>query len=134
MVTAKTCQDIRSELNAAFKQLEAKYGVTFVLGSMRYNADQIRAKIEINKKPTDGLTFEAAQFKQFAVTYGMKPEWLNQTVYVTTSSLLDIPANIIGLNRRSKKYPVIVKTINGKLYKMSARRVIDQMKAIKVGK
>ncbi len=54
--------------------------------------------------------------------YGLKPEHLGQTIQLTHG-----PAAIHGLDVNKRRYPIIVKAVDGKMFKVPADFVRHQL-------
>lgn len=114
-MTRATVKMLRDEVEQELAELATGHGVAVTVGSARFTGTSVTFQVEIAVKGDNGLarTREAEEFKLYAETFGLKPEWLGQ-------SFKDVRGvyKIKGLNTRAPKYPVLAENIaTGTMYK-----------------
>jgi hypothetical protein len=120
-----TLNMIRREMDEALAKIGARHGVSFNLGSMRYDGDGSRftVKTECLRRSEDGTveTKEAKDFTRLAHLYGLKPEHLGVTVTMGGEHY-----RISGLSTRSRKYPILAMRLkDGKTYKFTEPSIVS---------
>lgn len=124
-LTPSKLQFLREEINEALKALGEKHGVKFTPGKAKYSPTSANFELEVALVNADGSaeTKMRTDFNNFAVGYGMKPEWLDKQF-----NRFDKVYQIIGLMPTSHKYPVLCKCLRtGKEFKLVASDVIRGM-------
>lgn len=114
---------LRQEINAALESVAKKNGITLRLGNISYSSDTFRGKLEatIVTKDASGATLSKEQldFQKNAKLLGFKPEDLGRKLKDGTV--------IHGANLRAHKYPLLVRTERGAIYKETIERVKSLM-------
>ena len=112
---------LHADINEACRAIAKKHGIHYdAKGGGRYSSDTFTAKVEFITIPDSGVIEDKTEkaYKQNAVYYGLKPEWLHKKVRYGGELW-----EIVGLKTTSRKYPVLMKNINGKVYKFVASDV-----------
>ena len=115
---------IRKRLKAALKPLAKELGVVIDLGNCTFRASNCRFQLKIALLDPKGeaITEESDSFRRNAKLYGFEPadlgkEFIFQGQHYT----------ICGLKTKSRKYPVIARSCNGKDYKFACRNVLEAL-------
>jgi|GEM_PF-716710 len=119
-----TCRLLRNELDATLKSLADKYDISIKAGGARFSSDNATFKLEIATKGSDGQvnSREKTDFEIYAGVFGFKSD-----DFGATFRLYGEDYTIIGLKPRSRKYPVLGKRKDGKVYKLNATDVLMAM-------
>ena len=113
MLTSTQFKDFRNEVNNALKAIAEKYDVNLTAGSISYNENKFTCKLEGKAKEVNGMSFEQAEFEKWCIYYGMKPEH-----YKKQFSYGGERYELVGFKPKAKKYSVLAKRTDGKIYKM----------------
>jgi len=106
---------IRDEMDDVLEAVAKKHGLKIKVGSVRYSSTEGNFKVKVNTIAADGTveSMERVQFKVSASSYGLDPNWLDQTFIHEGSKY-----KITGFNTRAKRFPVqAILTTNGTKYK-----------------
>lgn len=112
---------IDADLDAVF----AKYGLK--VRQRRVSTDPSSGSVkwsiqtsDTNQRDADGdlTTPEREHFKQFGRLYQLKPEWLDQSITLNSTSY-----KISGLRANARKNPVCLTRADGKAFTCSAEQV-----------
>jgi hypothetical protein len=126
----------RKELEEALKPIEEKHSVALDVGAFSYNREgtSFTCKLTTANVTAETKDLSATQIKQraaykeSAVLYGLKPEWLDQEFEGQGQTF-----KIIGLNRRASKRPVSC-TSQGKEYGFPTESIKLRMNAVEANK
>ena len=115
---------IRSRLEAVFKPLAEELGLAIEVGSCTFNASNCRLQLKVSVLDGDGkaMTEESESFRSNAKLFGLEPDDLGKE-FTFRGQLYAI----CGLKPKSRKYPVIARTDNGKNYKFPCRTVLEAL-------
>jgi len=115
---------IRKHLEAALKPLAEKLGVAIDLGSCAFRASNCRFQLNIAVLDSKGeaITEESDSFRRNAKLFGFEPVDLGKE-FTFQGQLY----TICGLKTKSRKYPVIARSCNGKDYKFACRSVLEAL-------
>lgn len=121
MIDKKLLEAIRPEINAALEAVGKKHGVSLKTGSCSYDADTATFKLLVMRLDEDGsaVTPEAADFKKYCGTYGLKPEHLNKSFQIPGGKKM----TIVGLKTRATKNTIVVRDAAGGVYVMPHEHV-----------
>lgn len=121
---------IRHQLQEALQNIELDEGVTLKLGNASYSANNITFKLDVSVPNENGETIskEGEDFKVYAHRFGMTPENLGSEFNDHEMGV----CKIIGCKPRSHKYPILVETTRGKIYKFPADRVVRGLNAVAI--
>ena len=119
-----TVKYIRKRLKTAVKPLAKELGVTIDLGNCTFRTSNCRFQLKVavldpNGKP---ITEEINSFKSNAKLFGFEPADLGKEFTFQGQSY-----TICGLKPKSRKYPVIAQSGNGKNYKFACRTVLEAL-------
>jgi len=108
------------DLSALGKEL----GLSILLGNACFTENQVTFKLNCSLLSKDGtpLDIEAENFKNLAVSYGLKPEDLGRSFYSQGRSY-----TIIGLKPRNHQYPILAERKGGKRFKFTAEVVKSKL-------
>ena len=128
MLTKDNIKDARKELEAALATVQAKTGIKFSVGIIRYDATTMRCKIEGAEVGTvqanSGVDLYLLALRKVS-KIALGPKWVEGKSY--RSPELGV-VKIVGYNSNAFKYPVIVQTLRGKKFKvtqLSAKYMVD---------
>lgn len=121
-ISPKTLDQFRGDFDKAMKALEAQYGVSIELGRIGYDDSKFSAKMTVYSA-SEGNNGKQEEWASYAPLFGLNESWFGQTVKLSSGKV----GTIVGIAPRSKKYPVIVDTTDGKSYKMTAESVSKQL-------
>ena len=115
---------IRKRLKAAVKPLAKELGVVIDLGHCTFQASNCRFQLKVAVLDSNGkaITEEVDSFRSNAKLFGLDPDDLGKEFIYRGQSY-----TICGLKPKSRKYPVIARSGNGKDYKFDCRTVIGAL-------
>ena len=116
--TRSNIRVLRTRLERALEEIAEDYGITFEVGSMRFNADECSTKITAHNAE-DMSDVRREQFDGNCFVLGIKPE-----AYGATFQSRGKTYKITGLKPRSPKFPVIAEDVrSGSSYKFPLRAI-----------
>ena len=133
MISVNNVHQIRTDMTEALKAVATKHGLVINLGRIRFNAKELRCKLEAlaidqtfgateaeDKGTIIGITDgERAAWNAYCERYGLKPEHLGATIQLNGS-----PYKLVQIKPRFRKYPIIaVNKLTGKSYKWPAVKI-----------
>jgi hypothetical protein len=111
-ISKESLKQLRDDIDAALKAVGDKHGVALRAGNASYTATNATFKLEVS-----------TSFNRFCTLYGFKPENLGATFQNR-----GVTFTLIGLDRKSRKYPVLARNAkDGKTYKFDTRRVLTAL-------
>jgi hypothetical protein len=115
---------IRKRLKAAVKPLAEELGVAIVIGNCTFNTSNCRFQLKIAVLGSDGkaVTEESESFVSNAKLFGFEPDDLGKKFIFQGQSY-----TICGFKPKSRKYPLIARSDNGKDYKFACRTVLGAL-------
>ena len=116
-----TVKYIGKRLKTAVKPLAKELGVMIDLGNCTFQTSNCRFQLKVavldpNGKP---ITEEIDSFRSNAKLFGLEPEDLGKEFVFRGQSY-----TICGFKPKSRKYPVIAQSDNGKNYKFACQSVL----------
>ena len=129
-ITRKALREFREEFNDAVSSLQEKHEIAIEAGSMSYNEDGFRFKVEvINGNAEDA---ERNKFIATSKKYKWKYPLISPQVYGLEVELEDLgDCRLVGIKPRSTKYPMILKQVStGKKYKYSYNALAKHFKGM----
>jgi hypothetical protein len=120
----KFLTQLQDDIKRAIDKVAKKHNVVFDFRGGTYADTHATLKLTVSCVSKQGtvLTRERAAYIQYARSYGMDPNWIDESF---TGGLHGYECILIGLKTRSKKFPVIAKRVSdGKLFKFTASGVI----------
>lgn len=114
---------MRKEMMDALNKVGEQYGVQFKSGNISYSDTFFNVKITANVITEGGnvMSAEAETFKHLAHLYDLKAEHLFKTV-----KLMGSDYQIMGLNSRSARMPIILKEVStGRGVKAAAESIVS---------
>lgn len=124
---AKRLRNAMSEINKVL----AKHGLMGSIGTIRYNATEMRTKLTVVQANTNGVAggdpnalqaqIERDQFQQLARLYGLTPADYMRKVNVVG---IKKPVTLVAIKPNNRKFPIIVQTVRGKRYKVSEKGIV----------
>jgi hypothetical protein len=111
-------------LKTAVKPLEKELGVTIDLGNCTFRASNCRFQLRVSVLDSSGkpITEETDSFRSNAKLFGFEPDDLGKEFTLQGQSY-----TICGLKPKSRKYPVIARSGDGKNYKFACRTVLGAL-------
>lgn len=115
---------IRKRLKAAVKPLAKELGVVIDLGHCTFQTSNCRFQLKVAVLDSNGkaITEEVDSFRSNAKLFGFEPSDLGREFIFRGQ-----PYTICGFKSKSRKYPVIARSGNGKDYKFACRTVIGAL-------
>jgi hypothetical protein len=110
------CKAIHDEVDKAVQAIAERHGLTLVKSRAAYDSGMARFHFEVCE---EGQSTEERDFQTHAHLYGLKPEMLGQTIEVPLNGKVKT-FRVVGLNSRSRKFPVIIKGPDGETRKAAA--------------
>jgi len=119
-----TVKYIRERLRTAVKPLAEEFGVTIDLGSCTFSTSNCRFQLKLALLDSKGkpITEEVDSFRNNAKLFGFDPDDLGKKFTLQGQSY-----TICGLKPKSRKYPVIARSDNGKNYKFPCWVVLEAL-------
>lgn len=116
-----TVKYIGKRLKAAVKPLAKELGVMIDLGNCTFQIRNCRFQLKVAVLDSHGkpITEEIDAFRNNAKLFGFEPADLGKEFIFQGQSY-----TICGFKPKSRKYPVIAQTDNGKNYKFACRTVL----------
>jgi hypothetical protein len=115
---------IRRRLKAAVKPLAEELGIEIVIGNCTFKMSNCRFVLKVAVLDSDGkpVTEESESFISNAKLFGFEPADLGKEFIFQGQSY-----TICGFKPKSRKYPLIARSNNGKDYKFACRTVLDAL-------
>lgn len=120
-------KDIRADLNTALAAVAKKHGITLDVGNIRFDATSFSTKLIATVAATGSTATTAApagvnptwvaNFKKYAVMFGLKPTDLNKQIKYAGKTV-----TIVGI-RPKANYPLVIQRATGGLVAVSAEAV-----------
>ena len=112
-------KDVRADLTQDLMELDKKYGMTFQMGNIRYQDDQMKFTLTayVNSKHSNRnkLDVNKVEFTKNAILYGLNAEDFGKEFTVAGKTYV-----ICGLKPKARKYPILGTDYQtGKVYKFS---------------
>ena len=116
-----TVKYIRKRLKTAVKPLAEELGVVIDLANCTFKTNNCRFQLKVAVLNSDGeaMTEEIDSFRSNAKLFGLEPEDLGKEFVFRGQSY-----TICGFKPKSRKYPVIAQSDNGKNYKFACQTVL----------
>ena len=115
---------IRKRLKAAVKPLAEELGVVIDLGHCTFQSSNCRLqlKVAVLDSKGKGITEKVDSFRSNAKLFGFESSDLGREFIFQGK-----PYTICGFRAKSRKYPVIARSGNGKDYKFACRTVLGAL-------
>ena len=119
-----TVRYIRKRLETAVKPLAKELGVVIDIGNCTFKTSNCRFQLKVAVLDSNGkpITEEIDSFRSNAKLFGFEPDDLGKEFVFRGQSY-----TICGFKPKSRKYPVIAKSGNGKNYKFACRTVLGAL-------
>lgn len=104
MINKEMLNDFRKDFEQAVRSLEDKYNLKLELGTITYN--ELNQNFTASLKALDNRGGEQASFNRYCSWYGLTPEDYKKR-FIDRRHVYEI----VGIDTRSKKYPIIVRDI-----------------------
>ena len=114
-ITKLDVKVLRREMNEALATIASKHNVNLVTGNCRYNSKNATFKIELSLLDDDG----EVEDKKLIALRQYYPNLVNKHIKLNDGT----DTTVVGYNSRAKKYPFIVSTKSGQLFKITERTV-----------
>lgn len=133
-MTKQKVEQIRKDMNAALKEVSEKHGVSFDIGSIRYDSSSFRTTVKAylvkDGDATDSDDARRAKFeataKRYGHRYGVKPEDYGKKITHGGQNFI-----LRGIKPRATKRPIVAEKIsNGKMYILQTKTVTFVQKGI----
>ena len=111
---------ITDEIESAIAHIGKKYDVEIKYKSGSFTPSNASLKFTVNTISDNGdsITKETSDFVRYAKFYGFSVDDLNKTFNYCNEKY-----TVVGLKASSKKYPILCKREDGKMFKMTAQTV-----------
>jgi hypothetical protein len=118
----ETMDNITYSLEGSLETWAEELGVAIELGrgTFRGNNARIQLKLSVLDSNGNSITEEVEAFKRHALHYCLSPDDLGREFIFQGKSF-----KICGLNRRSRKYPIIARSQDSKEYKFPLESVLE---------
>jgi len=119
-----TVKYIRKRLETAAKPLAEELGVVIDIGNCTFKTSNCRFQLKVAVLDPSGkpITEEIDSFRSSAKLFGFEPDDLGKEFIFRRQSY-----TICGFKPKSRKYPVIAQSDNGKNYKFACRTVLGAL-------
>ena len=119
-----TLQYIRKRLKAALEPLAKELGIVIDLGNCTFQTGNCRFQLKVAVLDSNGepVTEEADAFRHSAKLFGFEPADLGKEFAYQGQTY-----TICGFKPKSRKYPVIGRSVTGKDYKFACRVVLEAL-------
>jgi len=119
-----TVKYIRKRLKTALAPVADELGIAIDFGSCTFKTNNCRLQLRVSVLDPDGkaITEESASFRSNAKLFGLEPDDLGKEFTFRGQSY-----TICGLKPKSRKYPVIARSDNGKDYKFACRTILTAL-------
>jgi hypothetical protein len=119
-----TVRHIRTRLTTSVKPLADELGVAIDLGNCTFGPNNCKFQLNVALLDTEGqaITEDIDSFQNNAKLFGFEPNDLNKKFMFRGQSYA-----LCGLKPKSRKYPVIARSDNGKTYKFPCRTVLSAL-------
>ena len=129
MITREFVRDVRKRIEEALAPLGQELKVRMILGGGTFTSSNATFRLEVAAvdKTGQALTREAEEFRHFATGFGLQPGDLGREF-----SYLGHRYTITGLNRRSRRFPILADRKDGRKTKFTdaaVRSALDAEKA-----
>ena len=118
-------KQLRHDIEIVLKAVEAKHGVKFDLGNIKYGRTHFSTKIECTELDQNGSTEATSKEWQALLTHGKRLIDVNfrpECVYLDNRLGL---ITFVGYKSKNYRYPFVVKDVEGKRFKISKERAIN---------
>lgn len=122
------CVKFRTELERDLAALGKKHGLVITGGNAKFSANELTMQVKCSVIAGNGEVFsrEKEDFKRCAVMFGLKPSDLGKKFTNFDGKTFEI----VGMMPRSRKFPVLAQTANGKKFKFPAAHVKNRLSAV----
>lgn len=110
-----TLRQLRDDIDAALVTVGKKHGMSLKTGNASFNASNATFKLNCSMLNSDG----EAETREMVDLKAIHPEIVNKEFTMFDGRI----AKVIGYSHRAKKFPFIVETANGKLYKVTSNQI-----------
>jgi len=119
----QTIRLLRERIDSALRPLAQEYGISITAGNASFSAENVRLKLELAVIGENGVeSAQVVEFRKYAPLLGLKAEDLGKTFLFNGK-----PYTIVGAKLSSRKYPILAKNKNGKVYKFQAHDVKSRL-------
>lgn len=112
-------QVLRTDLVAALAEVEAKHGIKFTVGNMRFSPNDVRMKLEAATAISDTVAnTSSVDLDRLSARHNLPDNLLGKKVRFGKQVL-----TIVGAKMSRPKYPFAVEGVQGGKYKMSVEQI-----------
>ena len=130
-MTKNEAANLRSDLNSALKQIEAKYKMKFEIGTIRFGTDEVRMTLRgasvAATSPTGAKVITQRELANLVYNANLyKVPVALDKVYMLQGHAF----KVTGYNARGKKYPILGTEVDGRGIKLSweqMRRAVEMV-------
>lgn len=123
-ITNELLDTLQVEMREALAVVAAKHGVSITIGASTFTNANAIFKLQVAVIGEHGLpdTREAEQFRFAASSYGLSPDDLGRSFVYDGKNY-----TIVGLSRKSPKYPILCTCETGGDHRFAARLVASSL-------
>lgn len=117
--TPQKVRELHDALNVTLREFSQEHGVTVTSGRFMYGSNEIRSKIEIyDAQQADGsrISKERFEWEKYCRFYGLMASDFGKTLTTFDGDSIIL----CGMSPRAKKYPILAKRRDGKVFKWTA--------------
>ena len=103
---------VRTDINSALADVEAKYGIKLDIGSINYDGSTFTTKLKAYATGGDNSNAGKIDWDKNCFRFGLKKEDFGKTIKVNGETF-----TVSGIKPRSSKYPILATNSDGKIYK-----------------
>lgn len=105
--------NVQQRILDTLKPLAEELGVTIQPKSLGFGSAEARLELLLTVEPQDGLTADEREFNELAIMFGLDSSDYERPLHFQGRTYL-----LVGFKPRNRKYPIIVKTVQGARYKL----------------
>lgn len=119
-ITPKSIDTFVADFKKAVQQLEEQYNVSIDMGRVSYSSTDFSSKVTVTSKSDDALNEKKRVFENDAMILDLKVPF-NSEIVIDKATY-----KVVGINWRSKKYPVeLINIESGKGIGASVKYIMD---------
>jgi hypothetical protein len=113
--------DLRIKLVSALKSFEEEFGVAVNIGSISFSSDSFHTKMSVSivNESDRGESSRDIQLKKdffkYCLMFGLEKTDIGKEIIINRGK-----ATIVGIMPSSRKYPIVVKTLDNKYVKLDS--------------
>ena len=108
-------RSLRQDIDGALIEIGELYGVSLTAGNASFTTSNATFKLNINLLNKEGV----AETREMLDLKAFHPEFVNKKITLFDGR----EAKVVGFNRRAKKFPFLVETVDTKVYKVTSNQI-----------